>query len=67
MQDKPNIEIDGQFVDSAWEEMQKMLDAEMPVQQKGRRKPLLWLWLLLGLVATGVGAGWYLPLHGSAF
>jgi hypothetical protein len=53
--------LDGQFVDRAWEEMQKLLDQEMPVtsaEKEKKRRPLLWLLLLFGLLG-GSAAGFY--------
>lgn len=53
--------LDGQFVDRAWVEMQKLLDQEMPVtlaEKEKKRKPLLWLLLLFGLLG-GSAAGFF--------
>ena len=53
--------LDGQFVDRAWAEMQKLLDQEMPVtlaEKEKKRRPLLWLLLLFGLLG-GSAAGFY--------
>ncbi|MBI1225672.1 MAG: outer membrane beta-barrel protein [Bacteroidetes bacterium] len=51
MQDK-RIHIDEKFIDRSWVEMQLLLENEMPVQQKKRRRFIGWWWL--GLIGIGV-------------
>ncbi len=48
---KDRINISGSVVDAGWEQMQEILDLEMP---RRRRKALVW-WLLGGLLILGVG------------
>ena len=46
---------DQQFTDHSWEEMKKMLDKEMPVEKK-RKKRFFWiffLYLLFGVLVVG--------------
>jgi hypothetical protein len=50
MQD--NNRIDDQFIDHAWANMNAMLDQEMPVQEKKKRRFAL-LWFLLPLLLLG--------------
>ncbi len=55
MQDNYPHEFDEQFISQAWLEMRRLLDKEMPVQQK--RRPAWRLWLLGGLLLLAVLAG----------
>ena len=55
MQDKG---LDEQFLDHAWSEMQELLDQEMPVEEKKKRR-FLWLWFVMPLlVLGGLGVYW---------
>lgn len=57
MQDNRFDELEGPFMDQAWEEMRRLLDQEMPLTEK-RRRGWLWLWLLLLL--GGIAGGLWL-------
>ncbi len=50
----PDKRIDEQMVDRAWEQMQALLDKEMPTQRKRRRAAVIWLPLLGAAAATGL-------------
>lgn len=63
MQD--NNRIDDQFIDHAWANMNAMLDQEMPVQEKKKRRFAL-LWFLLPLLLLG-GIGGYWQFASSSF
>jgi len=57
MQDN-NFNIDKKFTDKAWDNMQAMLDKELPVDNKPSNKPkLLPLWAAVG-VAAALLIGW---------
>jgi hypothetical protein len=46
-----------EFADKAWAEMHKLLDQELPLQNKDRKRPLFWWFVLavaLGLLVLGV-------------
>lgn len=47
--------IDEQFTNQAWEQMKHLLDEEMPVSKKRRRRGLLWL--LFFLIGLSIGGG----------
>ncbi len=55
MLDNRYDEHDGVLADRGWEEMRRLLDREMPVAEKPRRRWLFWLLLCIGL-AGAVGA-----------
>lgn len=59
----PDNRLDEQFVNHAWEQMQQLLDQEMPVQQK-RRRGAIWWWLLpLFLLGVSAGSIWWWHHH----
>lgn len=53
MQDK-ELHIDKKLIGRGWQEMHKLLDEEMPVQQTGKRRFVAWM--SLGAIALLVGA-----------
>ena len=69
MQDSTNREWDEQFVDHAWNEMRQTLDKELPLSRKRRRGLFLLLFILLGVMAGGLGYYWIsgtdLQMHGQ--
>ncbi|HMO38396.1 MAG TPA: outer membrane beta-barrel protein [Saprospiraceae bacterium] len=59
----PDNRLDEQFVNHAWEQMQQLLDQEMPVQEK-RRRGAFWWWLLpLFLLGVSAGSIWWWHHH----
>ncbi len=54
MQDK-NTHIDGEFTDQAWQEMQAILDQEMPVRNKKRRFVFWWYTGGIAVAASLIG------------
>lgn len=51
MQDKGGNELNKELVDKAWSEMNKLLDQEMPVQEK--KRGIFW-WFFPGLLLLGI-------------
>lgn len=62
MQDKyTNFSAQSSPADLGWERMATLLDAEMPAQEavapnRGKKRGLIWLWLLVGFVITAGAA-----------
>ncbi|MEM1326718.1 MAG: hypothetical protein AAGI23_12220 [Bacteroidota bacterium] len=64
MQADPSNKLnDKDFEDLAWSKMSALLDAEMPVEKK-KRRGLIWLFLLTGLLAAAA-LGWWMYQGGG--
>jgi len=51
-----NYNIDEQFTQDAWLQMEQMLNKEMPVEEKKKRRGAFWIWLTgLAVVVLGIG------------
>lgn len=54
----PDNYLDDKYIDKAWEQMQQMLDQEMPVERK-RRKAAFWWWFLPMALGLAIAAAWW--------
>ncbi len=55
--------FDKNFENSAWSEMQKLLDRDLPVAEKKRRGLVFWLFLMGGLMLFGSGVYFKLKIE----
>lgn len=58
-----NNEINEQFASESWEKMRLLLDAEMPVTEDRRKRPLVWIWsrtmgIAASMLLVGMGTWW---------